>query len=145
MLRVGWVVELDDHELRESVASLRARLDPAARMHAGPDDADVVVLWADRPLPPDLARALTRPDVVVVLAGPTLTSADVDGSLAEAAGLQVAGLTPVHDIRMRRTTDVTSFSGHEHAEGDHVGRHDHVTDRVVKRVVSAESAPRVGG
>ena len=131
MLRVGWVVELDDHELRESVASLRARLDPAARMHAGPDDADVVVLWADRPLPPDLARALTRPDVVVVLAGPTLTSADVDGSLAEAAGLQVAGLTPVHDIRMRRTTDVTSFAGHEHAEGDHVGRHDHVTDRVV--------------
>jgi predicted dehydrogenase len=134
VLRVGWIVELDDPNLLSSVESLRRRLTAAGETVTGLAGADVVVVWADRQLPDDLVRALASPGRPVVLAGPTLTNADDDGALAEAAGLRLAGVTPLHDIRVRRGSAAgaeTSFSGHEHAEGDHVGRHDHFTDRVV--------------
>jgi len=128
---IGWVVELDDTELRSAVLDLASSLTDAGHAVRGEGEADVVVVWADRPLSAEVARRITRPDVRSVLAGPTLRTADVDGALGESAGVYVSGMTPVHDLRLRGgDADRPSLSGHQHAEGDHVGRHDHVTDRV---------------
>ena len=131
MRRLGWIVELDDRALLAAVDGLKHRLADAGYLEVPPDKADVVVVWADHPLPSDLARAITEPRVRLVLAGPTVTSADPERTLAEAAGIYVAGTTRVHDVRVRGgQRSELSLSGHEHTEGDHVGRHDHVTDRV---------------
>ena len=131
MTTLGWIVELDDRDLLAGVNGLRARLSECGYGEAAVGDADVVLVWADRALAPGLARVVTDPVVRVVLAGPTLGAGDPERALAEAAGLYVAGMTAVHDIRMRGPRDGgLSLSGHEHAGGDHLGRHDHVTDRV---------------
>jgi predicted dehydrogenase len=131
VIRLGWIIELDDHDLRASVNALRARLSAVGYGVADPVDSDVVLVWADRTLPRELAQAVGGPGVPVLLAGPTLTSADPERVLAEAAGVYSAGMTPTHDIRVRgQLGGDLSLSGHEHAGGDHVGRHDHVTDRV---------------
>ena len=132
MMRLAWIVELDQHELRTAVDALRDRLVAMGIGAADPREADAVVVWADRPLPRALAVSLASPEVRVVLAGPTLAAADPERVLAEAAGLFVAGTTPVHDVRVRTGLHGAAIPmyGHAHAEGDHVGRHDHVTDRV---------------
>jgi len=129
--RLGWIVELDDVDLRTSVDALRARLSAAGYGVAAPGDADVFLVWADRAVHHELARAVSDPGVRVLVMGPTLIHADPDRVLAEAAGVYAAGRTAIHDIRVRGPRDGgLSLSGHEHAGGDHVGRHDHVTDRV---------------
>jgi scyllo-inositol 2-dehydrogenase (NADP+) len=129
--RLGWVVELDDHDLLTSVNSLRAHLSAVGYGVVDPGNADVVLVWADRRVSREVAQAVNDPGVPVLLAGPTLIGADPEGALAEAAGVYVAGMTPIHDIRVRGERDGgLSLSGHEHAGGDHEGRHDHVTDRV---------------
>ena len=133
MTRVAWIVELSDAGLREAVERMRARLSAADVTEADdPQDADAVVVWADRPLARDLTRVLSQPGVRVLLAGPTLADADPDRLLAEVSGVHASGSTPVHDIRVRsgRHGEALGTSGHAHSEGDHVGRHDHVTDRV---------------
>ena len=131
MIRLGWIIELDDHDLRTSVNTLRARLSAVGYGIADPRDADVILVWADRTLPRERAQAVSDPGVHVVLCGPTLSGADPERALAEAAGVYVAGMTAIHDIRVRGQRDAgLSLSGHEHAGGDHVGRHDHLTDRV---------------
>lgn len=131
MIRLGWIVELDDRDLLASVIALRARLAAAGYGVADPGSADVVVVWADHGLPGELAQAMNDRRAPVLLAGPTLIGADPGRALAEAAGVYVAGMTPLHDIRVRGQRDGgLSLSGHEHAVGDHDGRHDHVTDRV---------------
>jgi scyllo-inositol 2-dehydrogenase (NADP+) len=69
--------------------------------------ADVVLVWAAGPLPPALADALSarlaagRP---VLLAGPAAVPAETS-DLAEAAGLVVEGVTPVHPVRLRPGRD----------------------------------------
>lgn len=131
MIRLGWIVELDDHDLLASVNALRAQLSAVGYVVADPGIADVVLVWADHDLSRELAQAVSDPGVHVLLAGPTLISADPERALAEAAGVYVAGVTPIHDIRVRGQRDgALSLSGHEHAGGDHEGPHDHVTDRV---------------
>ena len=128
MTTLGWIVELDDRDLVAGVDGLRERLLELGYGEAAVVDADVVLVWADRPLARGLAQVVTDPDVRVVLAGPTLGAGDPERALAEAAGLYVAGMTRIHDIRMRGPRDGgLSLSGHEHAGGDHVGRHDHVS------------------
>jgi predicted dehydrogenase len=131
-MRLAWIVDLDDTGLRDAVGRLRAVLFAAGLEEADPRDADVTVVWADRPLPRELTRTLARPGTPVVLAGPTLTAGDPERLLAEASGLHTSGSTPVHDVRVRTGPHGGALptSGHAHAEGDHVGRHDHVTDRV---------------
>ena len=64
-MRVAWVVELDDAALAAAVASLRVRLHGSGLVDLGHPrtadevrDADVVAVWADRPLPADLVGAL---------------------------------------------------------------------------------------
>jgi len=129
--RLAWIVELDDHDLRTSVHALRAQLAAAGSGVADPGDADVVLVWADRPLSREQVRIVADPGVRVVLAGPTLTDADPERALAEAAGVYAAGRTAVHDIRVRgRGAGASSLSGHAHAGDDHLGPHDHVEDRV---------------
>jgi predicted dehydrogenase len=131
VIRVRWIVELDDIDLRTSVDALRARLSAAGYEVADPGDADVVLVWADRAVPHELARAMSDPGVRVLVIGPTLIRADPERVLAEAAGVYAVGMTAIHDIRVRGPRDGgLSLSGHAHAIGDHVGRHDHVTDRV---------------
>jgi predicted dehydrogenase len=92
-------------DLSPAVADLHAHLARAgASVAAWPAQADVVVVWAERPpsaaVSADLlARAATG--VPVLLCGPTACAyADVDG-IAEAAGLVVAAATPVHETRLR--------------------------------------------
>jgi predicted dehydrogenase len=129
--RLAWIVELDDHDLRMSVHALRARLVAAGYRTAEPGDADVVLVWADHALSPEQVAIVADPGARVLLAGPTLLDADPERVLAEASGVYVAGRTPIHDIRVRGRSDGTpSLSGHEHAGDDHLGRHDHVEDRV---------------
>lgn len=112
---------------------LRRSLDAVGLPASGLDDADVVLVWADSPLDRDLASRLADRGTRVVLAGPTLRLADPERILGEAAGLYVGGTTPVHDVRVRSGRDGAAMpmSGHDHGEGDHVGVHDHVTDRVM--------------
>ena len=146
MLRIAWVVDLsppESHpELAAEVAALRARLTSSGLVDVGAPSsdrelrtADAVVVWADRALSPALVEALTDADLKVVLAGPTLTRADPDRVLGEAAGLLVGATTPVHDVRVRAGRDAPGTlhpAGHQHHEDDHVGQHDHVTDRLVQ-------------
>jgi scyllo-inositol 2-dehydrogenase (NADP+) len=131
--RVGWVIEVESPDLRASVSQLRARLGAAGFLPSDLAEADVVVVWADHALDRDLALRLADPRTTVVLAGPTVRVADPERILGEAAGLFVGGTTPVHDVRVRAGRDggVVPMSGHAHSEGDHVGVHDHVTDRVL--------------
>ena len=131
MINLGWIVELNDHDLLTSVNALRARLSAVGYGVADPGHADVVLIWADHTLPRELVQAVSDPGVHVLLAGPTLIGADPERSLAEAAGVYAVGMTPIHDIRLRGQRDGgVSLSGHVHAGGDHMGPHDHVTDRV---------------
>jgi scyllo-inositol 2-dehydrogenase (NADP+) len=131
--RVGWVIEIESPELRASVVQLRARLDGAGFVPADLADADAVVVWADHTLDRDLALRLADRRTRVVLAGPTVHVGDPERVLGEAAGLYVGGTTPIHDVRVRAGRDggIVPMSGHAHSEGDHVGVHDHVTDRVM--------------
>ncbi|MDA8435742.1 MAG: Gfo/Idh/MocA family oxidoreductase [Actinomycetales bacterium] len=131
-MRLAWIVDLEDDDLRAAVNRLRSRLAETGLDDTDVHDADVVVVWADRPLPRDLAHALADPGLRVVLAGPTLAAADADRLLAETSGVHTDGATAVHDVRVRVGRDGGGLptSGHAHAEGDHVGVHDHVTDRI---------------
>lgn len=141
MLRVAWLVDLVHPDLTEEVGTLRAQLAGAGLADLGAPAsakdlraADVVVVWADRPLTHDVAAALADPAVTAVLAGPTLAEADVDRVLAEAAGLLLGAPTPVHDIRVRAGRDAVGtfrHAGSGHEGSDHLGEHDHLTDRVV--------------
>jgi predicted dehydrogenase len=130
--RIAWIVEIDHPDLRRAVRDLQARLAQTDLEPAELDDADVVVVWADQALPRELATRLADRGTTVVLAGPTLSAADPERVLGEAAGLYVGGATAVHDVRVRSGRDGAALpmSGHEHSEGDHVGVHDHVVDRV---------------
>ena len=122
------------------VMSLRASLVASGHVDLGAPDtidalrlADVVLVWADRPLAPDLTAALAERDVRVVLAGPTLRAADPERVLGEAAGILLGATTPVHDVRVRSGPAATAAlraSGHLHAHEDHNGVHEHVHDRV---------------
>jgi predicted dehydrogenase len=96
--------------------------------------ADAVIVWADRPLADDLTEALADPGVTAVLAGATMTDADHRRVLGEAAGLVAGASTPVHDVRLRPGRDADAGlrrPSHQHSPADHVGDHDHLTDRVV--------------
>lgn len=129
MTRIDWYVRLDDDALHDAVQKLRTTLG----RDAGPGEPpDAVLVWADRPLASDEIEALLRSSVPVVLAGPTLAAGDPTGMLAEAAGVQVGGTTPLHDVRVRAGRDGRhlALGGHTHAAGDHIGPHDHVRDRV---------------
>lgn len=131
MIRLAWIIELDDRDLLTSVNALKVRLSAVGYSVTSPGEADVVLVWADHALPHELAQTVRDPGVHVLLVGPTLIGADPERALAEAAGVYVAGTTPIHDIRVRSQRDLGLFlSGHEHTGGDHEGRHDHVTDRV---------------
>ena len=132
MLRVAWIVELDDADLERAVMALRHELEGSVRSVAATADADAVVVWADHALSPQLAGALTSSQRPVVLAGPTLPRADPFGVLADSAGLHIEGCTAVHDVRVRagRDNGVLAMSGHAHSEGDHLDTHDHLVDRV---------------
>ncbi len=136
MPSISWRVDLDDPHLAPALTDLRHDLAAAGWSDAGWSGptplGDAVAVWADRPLP-DVAGLLAcgRP---VLLAGPTLAVADPDGALADAAGLLTAGLTPLHDVRVRAAAAsplATRLLDHEHGGSAHLGEHTHVRDRVL--------------
>ncbi|MFN8167359.1 MAG: Gfo/Idh/MocA family oxidoreductase [Candidatus Nanopelagicales bacterium] len=135
MTSLAWIVELDDPLLAASVDRLRRALADAgwADVDGAGAEADVTLVWADRPLPAELAGRLASRELRVVLAGATLASDGPSRTLVEAAGLVPGTATPVHDVRLRIGPDGhgSPSSGHEHAEGDHLDRHDHLVDRVL--------------
>ncbi len=134
---LSWLVSLRDPALAGAVADLRAALAGAGLRDGGsfPAPADAVVVWADGPLSEAAVEAVLAAGRPVVLAGPTLDTADVDGALAEAAGLRGSGRTPVHDVRVRASTDGAPLAAHVldhgHGGGAHLGDHTHVGDRVL--------------
>ena len=132
MTQLAWIVHLDDVQLRAAVDRLRERLRQAGVREAGISDADAVVVWADRDLGSSVIGDLLGGTVPVLLAGPTLRSADADGRLREAAGLHLGEQTPVHDVRVRPGPDgaLLPDAGHHHEGGGHIGPHEHVTDSV---------------
>jgi predicted dehydrogenase len=131
--RLAWIVDLVDDPLRAAVEGVRATLAGAGHVETAYADADAVLVWADRPLAHQQVEAVLSDARPVILVGPTLGRADSEGRLAEGAGVSVSRATPVHDVRVRVGRDGTALptSGHLHSEGDHVGPHDHVTDRVM--------------
>ena len=111
---------------------LRARLTAAGIQDAGEPGsaaalvaADVVVVWADRPLESGLAAALADPEVRVLLAGATLTEADPDGVLSQAAGLDLGPRSPEHDVRLRMGPDGEQLFSAFHTHGDHAHHDEH--------------------
>ena len=132
MTRLAWMVHLDDSELRAAVDRLRDRLRLAGVDEVDPPEADAVIVWADRDLASTAIGTLLSGAVPVLLAGPTLRSADGDGRLGEAAGLRLGAQTPVHDVRVQPGADGAGFrhAGHIHVGGGHIGPHEHITDGV---------------
>jgi len=133
---ISWRVELSDPHLAHCLDDLRRDLATAGWADAGwAGDrplGDVVAVYADRPLT-DPARLLTH-DRPVLLGGPTLSRADPDGRLAEAAGLLAGQLTPRHDVRLRAAPGsplATRLLDHAHGGNAHLGEHTHVSDRVL--------------
>lgn len=162
MTSATWVVELADQELAAGVAELRRWLGAAGFRDLGEARgatelraADVVVVWADRPLDSTLTAALSDPALRVVLAGSTLLSApgdDEDETLSDAAGLTLGALTPAHDVRVRAGAQAPRSLhpvAHVHAHDDHSGPHEHVhepvprVDKVLDDVIVLRTA-RVG-
>ncbi len=141
MPRVAWIVRLRSQLLTAAVTAAREQLTAGGLLDAGEvrtaadlRTADVVLVWADQPLPDDLVSALVDPSVRVLLAGPTITDADGGGLLAEAAGLAWGAWTPVHDLRLRVGADAVDAlrpAGHSHGDQAHSDQHEHLTDRVV--------------
>lgn len=134
MTRVLWLQEVHRPELAAALDALRDQLAGAGVVMAErrDDTVDAVVLWADHPLAAGATDHLLGRGVPLLLAGPTLDLADLEGVLAEAAGLRTVGAAPVHDVRVHPGPDGGATPGaHRHAEGDHVGPHLHVTDRVL--------------
>jgi predicted dehydrogenase len=141
MPQIRWFVDVESESLQTAVAQLRSTLVAAGFDDAGavlsPAEvgaADAVVVWADRPLPEDLVRALSNGAVRAVYAGPTLADADPEGRLAELAGLRGRGMTPSHDIRLRAGAGAEHVIGlptHSHGDVVHRDRHEHVTDRLL--------------
>ncbi len=140
-MRVAWLVDLEDAGLDRAVHALRGVVTASGWVdlghpHSAADlsSADVVVVWADRPVAADLANALTDPSVAVVLAGPTIVAGDPEGAFAEAAGLGVGDRTPVHDIRVRAAAGAPiDLRPQSRGLGpsDHNGVHDEVRDGVL--------------
>jgi scyllo-inositol 2-dehydrogenase (NADP+) len=137
MTRVLWLESVRRPEMADALHDLRNALRaaglPVVQAHETPQDGDVLVVWADSPVPDGLAGRLGRPGLPALLLGPTLCDADPDGALAEAAGLRISGATPVHDVRVHAGPDAGTLAprGHRHAEGDHIDTHAHLTDRVL--------------
>jgi len=134
---LSWFVDLSDRALCDAVACLRRRLADAGFTDGGDGSGatDAMVVWADRPLTEALRERLVTGPGVAVLAGPTLEAADLDGQLAEAAGLAFDAPSAVHDVRLRVGRQGGAFTGrlmdHAHAGLAHLGEHSHVTDRVL--------------
>lgn len=133
--------------MSSAVQGLRSQLAAAGIRDAGePASAadlravDVVVVWADRPLDPVLARTLAEPSLPVLLAGPSLIQADPDGILAEAAGLELGPRSPQHDIRLRAGRDGHHLLAAPHVHGDHAhyDQHEHVRGTLATVVAVAD-------
>lgn len=138
MPSLAWVVALSDSGLAAEVASLRRTLHTAGLTDAGPpgaDHCDAVVVWADHRLAEGTVEQLLAARRPLVLAGPTLESADPSGAFAEAAGVGIGRRSPVHDVRVRPGRDAGPLAGrvpdHSHAGGAHLGPHTHVRDGVL--------------
>jgi scyllo-inositol 2-dehydrogenase (NADP+) len=145
VVNAAWVVKLGSAPLEAAVHDLRDRLVAAGIQDSGEPGsaaaraaADVVVVWADRPLEPGIARALADPGVRVLLAGPSLAEADPEGVLSEAAGLDLGPSSPPHDVRLRKGPHGEQLFAAFHTHGDHAHRdeHEHLPDRVatVRRI-----------
>ncbi len=138
VVSAAWIVRLGSAS-EEAVLALRAHLAAAGISDSGqPGDAaelaeaDVVIVWADRPLEPDLVKALADPGVRVLLAGTTLAQADHDGVLSDAAGVDLGPVSPEHDVRLRMGPDGQHLYSAFHTHGDHAhhDEHEHLTGRV---------------
>jgi scyllo-inositol 2-dehydrogenase (NADP+) len=135
-----WVVALSDAGLAADVATLRRQLHDTGLADTGPPgpdgSGDATVVWADHPLDECLVEQLLGLNRPLVLAGPTLEAADPDGSLAEAAGVDVGLRSPVHDVRVRPGRDAGPLAGrvpdHTHTGAAHLGPHTHVRDGVLQ-------------
>jgi scyllo-inositol 2-dehydrogenase (NADP+) len=149
-----WFVALEDTALGREVSVLRARLAQAGFADGGDvlaagsssrlpgtargDAPAAVVVWADRPIHPTVAESLTGLGVPLLLCGPTLERADVEGLLACAAGLDIGSPTGVHDVRVRAAGPPLSgpalLGPRDHASSGsaHLGEHTHVVDRVLR-------------
>ena len=133
---ISWRIDLSDPGLTRSVDALRTDLAAAGWSDVGwagdQPLGSAVVVYADRPVA-GTDRWL-RDDRPVVLCGPTLSGADPDGTLAEAAGLLTAGRTPRHDVRVRAATGsplAARLLDHAHGGTAHLGEHTHANDRVL--------------
>jgi predicted dehydrogenase len=151
MPALRWIVDLRDADLTAAVAGLRADLGSAGLHDAGdlapdalpghasarpPAGTDAVVVWTDRPQVATAVAALPGRGIPVLLAGPTLSLADRDGALAEAAGLVPGAPSPPHDVRVRAGREggpiTPRLLDHSHSGSAHHGEHTHLVDAVLR-------------
>ena len=139
VVTAAWIVNLGSAPLAAAVDRWRERLASTGIRDAGEPGsatdlaaADVVIVWADRPLEPSLTRALADPGVRVLLAGPSLMRADPEGVLSEAAGLHPGTSSPVHPVRLRMGPDGQRLYSAFHVHGDHAhhDEHEHLSGQV---------------
>ena len=139
VVEAAWIVSLNAAPVAAAVDSLRELLAAAGvddagvpASAAGLNAADVVIVWADRPLEPGLVKALADPGVRVLLGGPSLAQADPEGVLADAAGIDLGPSSPLHDVRLRMGPDGQRLYSAFHIHGDHAhhDEHEHLPGRV---------------
>ena len=107
-LTLGLDLRLTDQALSSAVAEAPWLAAAGIDVRPGAAAPDAILLLSDRPLSPEAERSLVEraKRVPVVLVGPTLSRLGSGSELADAAGLLVAGTTPLHEIRLRSTPDV---------------------------------------
>ncbi len=152
VVSAAWIVRLGSASEEAAVVALRAHLAAAGISDSGEPggaaglaEADVVIVWADRRLEPDLVKALADPGVRVLLAGATLAQADRDGVLSDAAGVDLGPVSPEHDVRLRMGPDGQHLYSAFHTHGDHAhhDEHEHLPGRVatVERIARRRARP----
>ncbi|HVA59973.1 MAG TPA: Gfo/Idh/MocA family oxidoreductase [Mycobacteriales bacterium] len=104
MDRLALVADLADPQLRAAVEGLADRLRAAGhRVLAWPADAELTLVFCDRPLGASLEAALADRAASghpVLLAGPTVDGLSDSSVLLERAGLHLGGRTPAHEVRV---------------------------------------------
>lgn len=109
MAGVGVVCALSDAATADAARGVAAHL-AACGLPTVTDvrAADVVLVWADRPLADGESAGLlveAGPNKPLLLAGPTLAAHDGVSEVADLAGLVTSGTTPTHALRLRPGRD----------------------------------------
>ena len=114
MTRISWIVQLDDDPLRTAVDGLRATLTAAGHEESTDGSAEVVLVWADRPLPAETLAASRGESLGATIAAVLENVIDTEDRVTHAVrGVQIdpkSGLLSVSGGPLRRAAEVRSLA-----------------------------------